>query len=100
MSSQSSQPSYGFTDDELSTIPAIKIPHTGIGLPDAIEEMENRFPVGGQLHFRAKIHIDVKIVAQSAIRVHHQKSSFRSGENKLRNAILRKELEQKRIKTY
>jgi len=49
--------------NHVAPLAAIEIPHGGVGLLQALEEVENSLSVGGQLHFRAQVHVDEEIVA-------------------------------------
>ena len=51
-----------FLEDEIPPVAAEEVPHGRVRLLYALEEVEDRLPIGGQLHLRAEIGIDVEIV--------------------------------------
>jgi len=59
-----------FLQHEITPVAAIEVPHGGIALLHAFEEVEDCLPIGRKFHFRAQIHVDVEVVAQRTVLIH------------------------------
>jgi hypothetical protein len=73
--------------------------HFGIGFLDAVEKVQYRLTITGQLHFGRKIHIQIEIVTKCAVGVHQDIPLSWVGEkNKVESDEFR--LQPKKRKNY